>query len=106
MKIKLKANAIAPIVAVFGGLVVLAMLVVIGLTIAGTAWQTNYATIQALSDTNSKTAINSSVTSVFQSFSTSTTFIPLIVLAVIGGLALYYVMGFMGGGKGAVGGAM
>jgi hypothetical protein len=94
---KEEGNAIEPVVAVFGGLVVLILVVVIGLVIAGVAWNTNYATISGLTDTNASGAIKTAVKNSFDAVSTSSTFIPLIVLAIIGGLAIYYVMGFMGG---------
>jgi ABC-type Fe3+ transport system permease subunit len=89
-----KGNPIGVLVAVFAGLITLVLVVVIGLVIAGTAYQQNYSTINSLTDTNAKNAITSAIQNSFTAVSTSSTYIVILVLAVVGGLALMYIMGF------------
>ena len=93
---KEEGQAVNALVAIFSGLVVVAMVVIIGMVIAGKTYSVNS---EALTDINtidptSYDAVVGAIQNTFTAVQDSTTFIIILVLAVIGGLALMYVMGF------------
>jgi len=93
---KEKGQAVNALVAIFSGLVVVAMVVIIGMVIAGKTYSVNNTALTDINtiDTESYDAVVGAIQNTFTAVEDSTTFIIILVLAVIGGLALMYVMGF------------
>jgi len=100
-----EGQAINALIGIFTGLIVIVMLVVIGLVIAGKTYSVN-ATDLADVNTTDPTSYASMVTAIQNTFGAigdASSFIIILVLAVIGGLAIAYVIGFSGGGTGRSG---
>ena len=91
-----EGQAINALVAIFTGLVVVAMVVIIGMVIAGKTYSVNNTALKDINtvDTDSYDAVVGSIQNTFSAVEDSTTFIIILVLAVVGGLALMYVTGF------------
>lgn len=104
---KEKGQAINALVAIFTGLVVVAMVVIIGMVIAGKTYSVNNTALTDINtiDPTSYDAVVGAIQNTFTAVQDSTTFIIILVLAVIGGLALMYVTGFSAASQGR-GGAM
>ena len=99
---KEEGQAINALVAIFTGLVVVAMVVIIGMVIAGKTYSVNN---EALTDINTLNpeaydAVQGAITNTFTAVEDSTTFIIILVLAVVGGLALMFVTGFSSATRG------
>jgi len=103
-----EGQAINALVAIFSGLIVIVLVVIIGLVIAGKTYSTNSAALLDINTTDpvAYDAVQGAIQNTFTAVSDSTGFIIILVLAVIGGLALFYVMGFSGGAATGRGGAM
>ena len=100
-----EGQAINALIGIFTGLIVIVMLVVIGLVIAGKTYSVNAADLTDVNDTD-PTSYASMVTAIQNTFGAigdASSFIIILVLAVIGGLAIAYVVGFSGGGSGRSG---
>jgi len=97
-----KGQAINALVAIFTGLVVVAMVVIIGMVIAGKTYSVNNAALVDINtvDTTSYDAVQGAIQNTFTAVEDSTTFIIILVLAVVGGLALMYVTGFSSATRG------
>lgn len=93
---KEEGQAINQLIAIFSGLVIVAMVVIIGMVIAGKTYSVNADSLLDLNTTDptSYTSVQTAIQNTFSAVSDSTTFIIILVLAVVGGLALMYVMGF------------
>jgi len=100
-----QGQAINALIGIFTGLIVIVMLVVIGLVIAGKTYSVNAADLVDVNDTD-PTSYDSMVLAIQNTFGAigdASSFIIILVLAVIGGLAIAYVIGFSGGGTGRTG---
>ena len=97
-----KGQAINALVAIFTGLVVVAMVVIIGMVIAGKTYSVNNTALGDINDVDpdSYDAVLGSIQNTFTAVEDSTTFIIILVLAVVGGLALMYVTGFSSATRG------
>lgn len=104
---KEKGQAVNALIAIFTGLVVVAMVVIIGMVIAGKTYSVNATSLKDINTTDptAYSAVQGSIQNTFTAVEDSTTFIIILVLAVIGGLALMYVTGFSSA-AGNRGGAM
>lgn len=93
---KEEGQAVNQLIAIFSGLVIVAMVVIIGMVIAGKTYSVNANSLLDLNTTDptSYTSVQTAIQNTFSAVSDSTTFIIILVLAVVGGLALMYVMGF------------
>jgi hypothetical protein len=93
---KEEGQAVNQLIAIFSGLVIVAMVVIIGMVIAGKTYSVNADSLLDLNTTDptSYTSVQTAIQNTFSAVSDSTTFIIILVLAVVGGLALMYVMGF------------
>lgn len=100
-----EGQAINALVAIFSGLIVIVLVVIIGLVIAGKTYSTNATALTDINDTDptAYTAVQTAIQNTFTAVSDSTGFIIILVLAVVGGLALFYVMGYSGGAGGRPG---
>ena len=100
-----EGQAINALIGIFTGLIVIVMLVVIGLVIAGKTYSVNAADLADVNtvDPTSYGSIQTAIQNSFGAIGDASSFIIILVLAVIGGLAIAYVVGFSGGGAGREG---
>lgn len=100
-----EGQAMNALIGIFTGLIVIVMLVVIGLVIAGKTYSVNASDLADVNDTDttSYTSMITAIQNTFAAIGDASSFIIILVLAVIGGLAIAYVIGFSGGGTGRAG---
>ena len=110
-KYKLKEKGVVQqIVALAASVIVVGVLVMIGLNLMATTYTQTAPSIAAISDANAKASATTSVQNSFSLVSTTTGYFTILYLAVIGGLAIAAILGYLafsslrGGANG--GGAM
>ena len=101
--------AVGEMLALFVGLGVLVMTLTIMSTVAGSTYSTAEPTINAISNGTVEDAVKESIVNVFTAQKTGSTYLPIVVLSLVGFLAVTIVLagagGYAGGGGGSRGGS-
>ena len=101
--------AVGEMLSIFVGLGVLVMTLTIMSTIAGSTYSVAEPTINTITNNTTRDAIKDSIVNVFTAQKTGSTYLPIVILSLVGFLAVTIVLagagGYAGGGGGSRGGS-